>query len=256
MKVSVVIIARNEAHIIGNTLQSLEGLTDDIVVADSGSTDGTLDICKQYKARIIPIAWQGYGVAKNCGNNAAKYDWILSLDADEALDETLKQQILKLDEKDDQVIYAFRFKNYFGKKHIRFGEWGNDRHNRLFNKKQVRWNDAGVHEGLLFSKDMQFVTLKGNVLHYTADNLPEYQAKTKEYARLNAEKYKAEGKMVSPLKKYLSAAFNFLRNYVLRLGFLDGKAGFQIARNTASYTFLKYAYLEKLNNIRTNQCPK
>lgn len=246
MKVSVVIIARNEAHIIGNTLQSLQGLTNDIIVADSGSSDGTREICKQYGAKVLPVIWAGYGHAKNEANAAAANNWILSLDADEAIDETLKNDILELKEVNEHIVYELKFKNFLCRKHIRFGEWGNDTHIRLFNKNRVSWNDAGVHEGLVLDKHAVIKQLPGYVLHYTADNLKEYEKKTVDYARMNAGRYFEQGKKVNPFKKYFSSCFSFLHNYILKLGFLDGKAGFWIARNTARYTWLKYACLEQL----------
>ena len=96
MPLSVVIITKNEAHIIDKTLQSLQAITDDIIIVDSGSTDDTLAICKKCKATIIETGWEGYGSNKNKGNAAAKYDWILSLDADEGLDDELQHSLQKL----------------------------------------------------------------------------------------------------------------------------------------------------------------
>ena len=90
MEISVVIITRNEGHIIGSTLESLHGLTDDIVIVDSGSTDDTLTVCRRFNAHILSPGWNGYGPNKNIGIDAARYNWILNLDADEAIDEELR----------------------------------------------------------------------------------------------------------------------------------------------------------------------
>lgn len=244
--ISVVIIARNEAHIIGCTLQSLQGLTDDVLVVDNGSTDGTQQICRQYQSRVIETTWQGYGPTKNIGIAAARYDWILNLDADEAIDENLKQELLLLPLQNEQEVFEMRFKNFFTGQWIRHGEWGNDRHIRLFNRKSIQWNNAAVHENLTSSGTTKRTLLKGHILHYTAHSVAKYEEKTIAYAQLNARKYFEQGKRPNLLKEYFSPLFSFVQNYFIRLGFLDGSAGFIIARNTARYTWLKYKYLRQL----------
>jgi glycosyltransferase involved in cell wall biosynthesis len=246
MKISVVIITKNEAHIIANTLQSLQHVTDDIVVVDSGSTDETVAICKKFNATVIETDWSGYGINKNKGIAAAKYDWILSLDADEAIDAVLQQSLLQLALTNSNEVFNIRFKNFFCNKWIRFGEWGFDWHIRLFNRSKVQWNNVAVHENLIFPDDVKVTKLKGNILHYTVQNRKEYDAKTDHYARMNAKKYMAAGKKPRFLKQYLSPVFAFMQHYIFRLGFLDGVEGFIIAKTTARYTFLKYRYLKEM----------
>ncbi len=247
MNISVVIITRNEAHIIGNTLQSVQGITDDIVIVDSGSTDDTLAIVSGFGAQIIQAAWNGYGANKNMGIKAAKHDWILNLDADEAIDETLKQCLAGLALADSYEVYEIWFKNFFMKKWIRHGEWGTDKHIRLFNRTRVMWNEAAVHENLMLGPETKIRLLPGYILHYTVHSVEDYEQKTVAYAKLNAQKYRAQDKKSGWLKQYLSPVFSFLQNYIFRLGFLDGREGLQIARNTARYTYLKYQYLHELN---------
>lgn len=248
MNISVVIITKNEAHIIANTLQSLQPVIQDIVIVDSGSTDETIAICKQFNATVIETDWSGYGINKNKGIAAAKYDWILSLDADEAIDEELKQSLTQLALQNDMEVFDIRFKNFFCDKWIRFGEWGFDRHIRLFNRTKVHWNNVAVHENLILPNQISVTKLKGNILHYTVQNRQEYDAKTDHYARMNAKKYAATGKKANLFKLYLSPLFAFLQHYIFRLGFLDGTEGFIIAKTTARYTFLKYRYLKEMNN--------
>lgn len=247
MNISVVIITKNEAHIIANTLQSLQAITDDIVIVDSGSTDDTVSICKKYNARVIETDWQGYGINKNKGIAAAQHDWILSLDADEAIDDELKQSLLEQGLTNDNEVFNIRFKNFFCNKWIRFGEWGFDWHIRLFNRKNVQWNNVAVHENLIFPAGVKVTKLKGNILHYTVQNRKEYDAKTDLYARMNARKYVEMGKRPNVFKQYLSPVFAFIQHYIFRLGFLDGAEGFIIAKTTARYTFLKYRYLKEMN---------
>lgn len=253
MDISVVIITKNEAHIIANTLQSLQVVTNDIVIVDSGSTDDTLAICKKMNATVIETDWSGYGINKNKGIEAAKHDWILSLDADEAIDAELQQSLLQLTCSNEDEVFNIRFKNFFCNKWIRFGEWGFDWHIRLFNRKSVHWNNAAVHENLVFPDDVTITKLKGNILHYTVQNRQEYDAKTDHYARMNAKKYLAAGKKPNAIKQYLSPVFAFIQHYIFRLGFLDGAEGFIIAKTTARYTFLKYRYLKEMARAANNK---
>ena len=247
MDISVVIITRNEAHIIANTLQSLQPVINDIVVVDSGSTDETVSICKQFNATVLETGWGGYGVNKNKGVAIAKYDWILCLDADEAIDEELKQSLSALSLTNDNEVFDIRFKTFFRNKWIRFGEWGSDKHIRLFNRKKIRWNEVAVHETLILPDGVKITMLKGHVLHYTVIDEQKYFDKMTHYARMNAEKYFAAGKKPNFFKQYFSPVFAFLQYYIFHLGFLDGREGFIIAKTTARYTFLKYIYLKELN---------
>ena len=192
-QLSVVIICKNEADVIGETIKSFSGLTDDIVVYDNGSTDGTQQLIKG-PVHFHSGQWEGFGKTKNKANSLAKYDWILSLDADEAIDKELKNNLFRLDLTNIKTVYEFRFKNFLGNKWLRFGEWGNDKHIRLFNRKQVKWNNAEVHEELLIPGRFTVVQLNGYVLHKTVDNVNEYKKKMKNYAMMNAEKYFKEGK--------------------------------------------------------------
>ncbi len=247
MNISVVIITKNEAHIIGHTLQSLQPLIDDVVMVDSGSTDQTLEIGRRFGATIIEMGWEGYGINKNRGIAAAKHDWILSLDADEAIDEELKQSLGQLSLQKENEVFNIRFRNFFCGKRIRFGEWGFDKHIRLFNRRTVQWNNVAVHENLIFPPDVTVTQLKGHILHYTVQDRQEYAGKMTVYARMNAQKYFEAGKKAGFFKRYLSPVFAFLQHYIFRLGFLDGKEGFIIAKTTSAYTYRKYQYLEWLN---------
>jgi len=246
MSISAVIITKNEGHIIGTTLKSLTAVVSDIIIVDSGSTDDTVSVCKQFGATVIQTTWDGYGLNKNKGINAAKNNWILNIDADETLDEELQQTIKQLQLPDDNTVYECKFKNFFCGKWIRFGEWSGDKHIRLFNRKVIRWNSADVHESLTVNRGTKVVLLKGNILHYTTQHIDEYMNKTVTYARLNAIKYFSEGKRAGFFKLRVAPGLNFFQHYILRLGFLDGWEGYLIARTQAWYTFLKYSYLKEM----------
>lgn len=247
-KLSVVIVCKNGARVIGETIKSFSDLTDDILIYDNGSTDDTKTIIKQTNAKLVEGNWEGFGKTKNKANTLAKYDWILSLDADEAIDEELKQNLLQQDLVDRKKVYELKFKNFLGNKWLRFGEWGNDKHIRLFNRNEIGWNDADVHESLLLPKDVKVISMHGYVLHKTAFSVAEYENKMEIYAVLNAGKYFKQNKNSGTLKMFFAALFSFIKNYFFKLGFLDGSTGYHCARINARYTFFKYKELKRLKN--------
>lgn len=247
---SVVIVCKNEAGIIGRTLESLQGLTDDIIVYDNGSIDDTVEVVKRFDVHLHQGVWEGFGKTKNKATSLAKYDWILSLDADEAIDTELKQSLLALSLTNEKGVYEIKYKNFLGNTYLKYGEWGHDKHTRLFNRTAVNWDDAPVHEQLLVPAGTASNILKGYILHYTMKDIKDYAAKMVNYAMLNAEKYHRQGKKVSWLKLRLAPGFSFFSNYILKAGFLDGHTGYICARMTAYYTFLKYARLKELESTK------
>jgi glycosyltransferase involved in cell wall biosynthesis len=246
LNLSIVIVCKNEADIIGDTLQSVQGITDDIVVFDNGSTDSTKDIVRKFNAALHEGKWQGFGKTKKMATSLAKYDWVLSLDADEAIDSVLKQSILSLPLNNENTAFEIRFRNFLGKKHLKYGEWGRDKHIRLFNRRTVNWDDAHVHEELIIPRGVAVERINGSILHRTMKDMKEYSEKMVKYAMLNAEKYFQQGKKASWFGVRLSPGFTFLNYYILKLGFLDGREGYVCARMTAYYTFLKYSRLREL----------
>lgn len=251
---SIVIVCKNEAAVINHLLDSAQAITDDIVVYDSGSTDDTTAIAQRYKnVRLYTGPWEGFGKTKQQATTLARHDWILSLDADEALDETLQQELAQLHLNDPLVAYEMPFKNYLGNKLIKWGEWGFDTHVRLFHRRHAGWSDAVIHERLLLPKDGKIKKLQGHILHRTGKDLVMYSHKMTEYALLNAAKYHALGRKATPLKRYITPMFTFLKFYIFMLGFLDGWEGLVCARMTAYYTFLKYARLHELHNFEKRE---
>lgn len=245
---SVVIITKNEAEAIAECIAAAKLITDDIVIIDNYSTDETCNIALALGCRLYQCNWDGYGTNKNKGITLAKYDWILSLDADEIadLELALSMHSLKLD--DPAMVYDVRFKSYFGKKLIRYGAWGCDHHIRLFNRKSVKWSDSNVHETLRLPEGTRLQRLDGYIHHYSVKDRRECYAKALYYARLSAEKYFNSGKKANMVNLYLSPIFSFVKSYILYGGFLDGKEGLDIARITYKNKWLKYRYLLKLEN--------
>ncbi|OOQ57282.1 glycosyltransferase family 2 protein [Mucilaginibacter pedocola] len=242
--VSIVIITKNEAAILGRCLKMANFISNDIVVVDNGSTDGTTKIAEAFGARAFQMGWDGYGANKNKGIALARYDWVLSIDADEIADVQLINTLHKLPLDNASVVYDIQFRSYFGDKLIRFGTWGRDHHPRLFNRTKVRWSETEVHETLVLPPDARVKKIGGYLHHYSVQNIAECEKKATHYARLSAIKYANAGKKAGFAKLYLSPVFCFLMSYIFRLGFLDGEEGFAIALMLYKNTRLKYQYLK------------
>jgi len=253
---SIVIVCKNEDTIIGKTLNILNSFAPDIVVYDNGSTDRTIEIVKTFPVNLVQGKWEGFGKTKNKANSFAKHDWILSLDADEIPDEELINALSTLSPPSEKSVFTIKFKNFLGDTWIRYGEWGFDKHIRLFNRKEVSWNEAEVHEQLIFPVDVLHEKIKGHVLHYTMRHDNDYKTKITQYAVLSAEKYFRQGKNSFWWKQWLSPIFSFTQNYFFKLGFLDGKNGLTCAKMTAQYTFLKYKKLKELLVTNDQQSAK
>jgi glycosyltransferase involved in cell wall biosynthesis len=246
--VSVVIITKNEASYIGKCLDMVKLITDDIVIVDNGSTDDTVNICKGYDCRVYELSWDGYGANKNKGIGLARYDWILSIDADEIPDMELVNSLHNLWLRNVDTVYDIKFKSYFGDKRVHFGTWGRDHHIRLFNRSLVKWSEPIVHETLILPRNIRKRSLKGYLHHHSVQNVAECNQKAVYYARLSAEKYFQTGKRANFVNMYLSPLFVFVKSYILLLGFLDGKEGWYISRITYKNRWLKYHYLNNLEN--------
>ena len=239
---SVVLITFNEGHHIAKCLKAVQAVADEIVVIDSGSTDDTIEVCKAYGARVINLAWSGYSAQKNFGNNQTSLDWILSIDADEVLNETLIQSILKW-KRNPQAACFKRMTNYCGT-FIKHGGWYPDVKVRLFNKQETQW-EGTIHEVLRgLSKENTFL-LEGDCLHYSYYSVQQHYAQAEKFTTIQAEDLFQQGKKSPWFKRVFSPISKFIVDYFFRLGFLDGKAGFTVARISAYATFLKYKKLHE-----------
>jgi len=246
MKISATIITLNEEHNIGRCIQSLKGVADEIIVLDSHSTDNTKRICEEAGVRFEARAWEGYSASKNYLNNLAQYDYILSLDADEALDAELRAALLAVKkEKKPQVYAVNRLTNYCGK-WIRHSGWYPDVKVRLFPKQGSEWVGAHVHEELEYSQGLQEIQLAGHLEHYSYYSFKGHRERADKYSALTAAKFYEQGKRVGPLKPYISAIGRFIGMYFIKKGFLDGKMGFKIAVISAQSNVFKYKELLRL----------
>jgi glycosyltransferase involved in cell wall biosynthesis len=252
MNISIVIICKDGSAHLAETLLSVQGIGNEILLYDSGSKDNSIEIAEMFGVTIKKGIWEGYGRNRYKAAQLAKYDWILMLDTDEVLDHELKASIFKINLAEESKVYNFRYKNFFGNKHLSHGEWGNDSHIRMANRKKVMTDQEIVHEKLFLQPGLSICTLNGSVLHYTANNSIEYAVKIMEYARLSAEKYQKQGRRSSFIKIYCSPVFSFIQNYFFKIGFMDGWNGFVCASMTAWYTFLKYTRLKELEKEKSN----
>lgn len=243
--VSAVIITRNEERNIARCLESLHGVADDIVVVDSGSVDRTEEICRAHGVSFIRQDWLGYAAQKNLANGQAKHDWILSIDADEALSDGLKRSILELKRAGAIRTCEFaRMTNYCGR-WVRHGGWYPDRKVRMFDRRTASWEGA-LHEELRGFSRHEVVRLRGDCLHYSYDTVADHHRQADRFTTLAAEELFRRGRRVGVLRLHLSPLWKFVLDYGLRLGFLDGAAGWRIARISAGATRMKYLKLDRL----------
>ncbi|MGE0560405.1 MAG: glycosyltransferase family 2 protein [Flavobacteriales bacterium] len=245
IQLSVVIITFNEEKNIERCLNSVKDVADEIVVVDSFSTDKTRDICIKYNARFIEKEWEGYSGSKNFGNDKTSYNWILSLDADEALSEELIQSILDFKKNPTGSCCKFnRLTNYCGS-WIKHGGWYPDAKIRIFDKTNAKWMGS-IHEELSFSIPIEINYLKGDCYHYSYYTQEQHYTQAEKFTTIAAKDLFDKGKRLSFIKLYFSPLAKFIRDYFINLGFLDGGAGFTVARISAYATFLKYNKLKKL----------
>lgn len=246
LPVSVVIITKNESAIIEQCISKARLITNDIVIIDSNSTDQTAAIAIKNGCRVYYSNWSNYGSNKNKGIGLAKYDWILSIDADEIPDIELILSLHDLSLDDPNIVYDIKYQSYLGSKQIKYGRWGRDHCLRLFNRKLAKWSEPKVHETLILPKHIRIEKLSGYLHHYTAANIDECMEKASQYARLSAEDYFHTGRRVNFSNLYFSPIFAFLTDYILFRGFLDGKEGLSIAKSIYKNKWLKYHYLSQM----------
>jgi (heptosyl)LPS beta-1,4-glucosyltransferase len=247
MKISATIITLNEERNIDRCIRSLKAVADEIIVLDSHSTDRTEAICKEHGVVFEARDWEGYSASKNYLNSLAKYDYILSIDADEALDETLSKAILELKENKNPELYSMnRLTNYCGK-WIKHSGWYPDVKLRLFPKQDCRWEGEFVHEELVYPANMYVHQLPGHLEHFSYYSFKEHRARADKYSTLTAQKMHKAGKKASILKPILSGLARFVSMYLIKAGFLDGRMGFKIAQISAQSNVFKYNELRRLN---------
>lgn len=240
MKLSVVIITYNEERNMERCLKSVETIADEILVVDSFSTDRTEEICKQYQVRWIQHKFEGYGSQKRYATEQARFDCILSLDADEELSSELAQAIsvVKLNWMGD--CYSFNRRNFYCNKPIRFCGWYPDKKIRLYDRRQVNWNNKNVHESIEVQKEHKVMHLKGDLNHYTCTSIAEHKKTANKYANMSADILINKGKSIAWITPYVKGFFKFFNIYIIKLGIMDGYYGLVIAIISAKSSFDRY----------------
>lgn len=246
---SVIIITLNEADHIEACLESVS-FADEIVVVDSGSTDGTREMAQARGARVeLTEDWPGFGKQKNRALDLATCDWVLSIDADERVTPELAAEIQAVLQSVNGQVSASAYRiarlSNFGGRWIRHSGWWPDRVLRLFKRGTARFKDVPVHESVV--TDQPVAVLKGHFLHYPYDTLEQYISKINHYSSEAAAMMHARGKRTSVLGAFGHASWTFIRIYLMRRGFLDGREGFILAVMGASGSFYRYIKLLFLN---------
>jgi len=239
---SAVLIVRNEAANLRACLESVR-FANEIVVVDSGSTDDTVAIAREYTNQVfVETDWRGYGVQRQRAQSLARGDWIFMIDADERVTPRLQAEIERLVARDDRNVYAAvpRLSFCFGR-FIRHSGWYPDYVVRLYPRERARYDNASVHERVVPDPGMRLERLTGDLLHYTYRE--HYLVKSARYASAWAAERQRAGRRASLTQGILHGIACFVRMYLLRFGFLDGRAGLLLALLSAHSTFAKYADL-------------
>lgn len=241
--ISLVIITLNEEDNISRCIQSVPW-ADEVIVVDSNSTDRTREIAESLGAKVYNQPFLGFRDQKQKATDFAKNDWVLSLDADEALSLGLSQEILKtFDTTPIHDGYTMPRLSFHLGRWIKHGGWYPDRQLRFFNRKKAKWGGGHVHEKISCEVVGSF---KNNILHYVFKDLTDQIEANNRYSSLGAQDLFERGKKFSLVKLFLKPVSKFLETYVWKLGFLDGLPGFIISVGAAYSVFLKFAKLREL----------
>lgn len=250
-QISVVIIAYNEERNIARCLESVASVADEIVVLDSFSKDRTKEICASYGVKFYEHAFDGHIQQKNRAITYATHPYILSLDADEALDDTLKKSIL--DAKANWThdgYYMNRLTNYCGH-WVRHCNWYPDTKLRLWDSRKGSWTGINPHDKYeLKEGDRNTKHIKGDILHYSYYSVEDHYKQVEYFTNIASKAFVEAGKKAPLYKLLLNPFAKFMDHYVLHLGFLDGKAGYLISKISAYATYLKY---KKIRDIYKTQ---
>jgi len=244
---SAVIITYNEEACIERCIRSVKEVADEILVLDSFSTDRTSEICRALGVRFEQHVFDGYIQQKNRAWDMASGIYVLSLDADETLSEAL---LLSIEEEKNKGFssdaYTMNRMTAIGEKWIRHGSWYPDRKLRLARKESASWGGVNPHDKLILKKHVKVSHLSGDILHYSFSSFKAFQHQGVKFSSIAAKAMHENGKKSSFNKIYISPVIAFLKSYLFKQGFLDGKEGYLIAQEIARQTKMKYVKLRKL----------
>ena len=243
---AVIIVAKNEAADIGDCIRSVRDWADDVIVFDSGSTDGTQDICRQLGARMFETDWPGYGEQSNRALREARTDWVLSLDADERISPELRAEMIAvLESGSSHTVYSMPRSSSFCGRFMKHSGWWPDRIRRFFKREQVTFFDAPVHSHLVFAGTVG--DFRAPIIHYSIPDLKAALDKANDYSTAGAAAAYAKGKRASLGSAIGHGLWAFIRTYIIQRGFLDGAEGFMLAVSNAEGTYYRYIKLMMLH---------
>jgi len=259
IQISVIIPCKNELPNIEACINSVVPIADELIVADSGSTDGTLELVKARKdCRVIEREYVCSANLKNWAIGQVTHEWVVVVDADEMLSAELIKEITEFKQQNqpDKSFHAYWMsrENYFLGQRIRFSGWKNDRVRRLF-RSSCRYDERRVHAELDVTES-QTGQLENPIIHNTFRTFDHFMAKNQRYARWGAEEMLKKGRSCTIFQLLFRPSFRFFRQYVLQRGFLDGKAGLIISGVAASYVFSKLANLWELERLEAENTLK
>jgi hypothetical protein len=251
LPLSVVLITQNAAAQLPDCLASV-AFADEVVVVDSGSTDGTTEVAARYGARVVMKEWLGFGRQKQFAVEQAAHDWVLCLDADERVSPELAASVVRALQTPATPVYRMARCNRFLGRWLRHGEGYPDWSLRLFDRRHARWSDDNVHEKVLYAvpPGTPLGTLTGDLMHESGEDLGRYLEKQNRYTALAAQELHRRGQRAGLAEITLSPLLRFFKFYVLRLGFLDGMPGLVHISIGCMNSFMKYA---KLMELQRNQ---
>ena len=246
VRISAVIITYNEERNIVGCLQSLEGIADEIVIIDSNSTDNTEKLCAPFNVRFLQHDFEGFMQQKTWAVAQANFDHILSLDADEQLSDELKQSILAVKNDWKADGYSFnRLTNYIGK-WIRHCGWYPDTKLRLWDRRKGNWSGINLHESVNMQENAKIEKLKGDLLHYSYYSIRQHLDQINKFSEIAANEGIIKGKKSSLFIAVFKSIWKFKRDYIFKLGFLDGYYGFVVCALSAYAVFIKYLKMNEL----------
>jgi len=238
MKPNVTIITKNEAKNLEECLNTIP-TSWTVIVVDSGSVDNTVEIARTQGATVIKKSWMGFGLQKQYAVDQFEKGWILSIDADERVSKELAVEIENLSSEETDTAYRIPRLSYFKGQVIRHSGWRPDHVIRLFNSNYCCFNQNQVHESIIGFRSLK--NLKADLLHYPYNDDDDIKRKAQLYGTLGNAQVKEKGSQQGFVISILKSSWSFFRTYIIRLGFLDKKAGFEIAVMNAKVTFFKYS---------------
>lgn len=243
MNISAVVIVKNEEASLRRCLESLRWVSE-IVIVDSGSTDNTLTIAREFTDRIfVNLNWRGFGLQKRFAEDQAQHDWVISLDADEVVTPKLRDEIIgAMASVDESTVMQVNRLTRFCGRFVRHSGWHPDRIVRIYNRRRFRMNEREVHESV-DCRGATVVRLREPLLHCPVGELWQFIAKQHAYAGTWAQQNRSKGRKVLTIELLVRPIFAFFKAYILQMGFLDGWVGFLISAIRAQYVLTKYAML-------------